>query len=489
MTAKLPLPQPPVLVAGLGRAGEAALELLTRTFGAHAIFAWDAKQSGDVRIRAMHWRARGVRALLGGDGTDAIRAVGTAATIVKSPGIDMDVPLLRMAAEQGVEVIDELELGWRACAAPVVAVTGTNGKSTTCALVASVLARTGHSVQRVGNTEFGPPLSAAAGATRFVCEVSSFQLEAAPTFLPEVAIFTNLSLEHLPRHRTMKAYGDTKQLMFVRNGRTAGLTIVSVDDLRGRQILAEVRGLGGRAICYGFAPNADVRILKACWTMREAETVIGVHGDAVTLRSSLPGRHNALNIAAAFAYGYAVGLDRKTVIAGIASASAPAGRWELIGASPPFDVVVDYAHTPDGIAQFLNAARSVTSERKTALRTVFGAVGLPDPPKARGCAEVLASLSDHLILTTGSAPRSARIPRLQELRDAAGPTARVEIILDRRQAVRHAVSSARPGDVVAILGLGALNRLILDSAGTVCPYDDRDAAREALRLLVLPCAS
>src|SRR5882762_8562457 len=75
MTAKLPLPQPPVLVAGLGRAGEAALELLTRTFGAHAIFAWDAKQSGDVRIRAMHWRARGVRALLGGDGTDAIRAV------------------------------------------------------------------------------------------------------------------------------------------------------------------------------------------------------------------------------------------------------------------------------------------------------------------------------------------------------------------------------------------------------------------------------
>jgi UDP-N-acetylmuramoyl-L-alanyl-D-glutamate--2,6-diaminopimelate ligase len=488
MTAKLPLPPPPVLVAGIGRAGEAALKLLTCAFGADAVSAWDAKENGEVRIRATRWRARGVRVMLGGDGTDALRTVGAAATIIKSPGIDMDVPLLRMAAERGNEVLDEVELGWRACAAPLVAVTGTNGKSTTCALIASVLAAAGRPAQRVGNTEFGPPLSAAAFGVHIVCEVSSFQLQAAPTFLPDIAIFTNLSLEHLPRHGTMEAYGATKRLMFVREGRAGVAAIVNADDTCGRQIAIAVRNSGGRAVCYGFSPDADIRILEARWTMREAETVIAADDRVTTLRSRLPGRHNALNIAAAFAYGQAAGLDAEAVIAGIESATAPPGRWELIDAGQPFDVVVDYAHTPDGIAQFLSAARAVTNARGTMLRTVFGPVGLPDPPKARGCAEAAAALSDQLVLTTGSAPRSHRILRLRELRDAARFAGRADLVLDRRAAIARVVTAARPGDVVAVLGLGALSRMFVDTAGTMYAFNDREAARDAL-LLREPCAS
>jgi UDP-N-acetylmuramoyl-L-alanyl-D-glutamate--2,6-diaminopimelate ligase len=151
-------------------------------------------------------------------------------------------------------------------------------------------------------------------------------------------------------------------------------------------------------------------------------------------------------------------------------------------------VVVDYAHTPDGIAQFLSAARAVTNARGTMLRTVFGPVGLPDPPKARGCAEAAAALSDQLVLTTGSAPRSHRILRLRELRDAARFAGRADLVLDRRTAIARVVTAARPGDVVAVLGLGALSRMFVDTAGTMYAFNDREAARDAL-LLREPCAS
>ena len=272
----------------------------------------------------------------------------------------MDVPLPRMAEERKLTVLDELELGWRACTSPLVAVTGTNGKSTTCALIASILTVAGRAVQRVGNTEFGPPLSAAAAGADIVCEVSSFQLQASTTFLPEVAVFTNLSLEHLPRHKTMEAYG-YKQLMFVREGRTNQAAVLNADDPFGRRFAELVRRAGGRAICYGFSLDADVRILETRWTMHDAVTLIGTERGVTTLRSRLPGRHNALNVAAAFSVGHAAGLDAEAVSSGITLATAPPGRWELIDAGQAFDVFVDYAHTPDGIAQVLAAARAITT--------------------------------------------------------------------------------------------------------------------------------
>jgi UDP-N-acetylmuramoyl-L-alanyl-D-glutamate--2,6-diaminopimelate ligase len=467
----------------MGRAGEAALELLSGAIGVDGLSAWDSNDGKVLKAKAARWRARGVTVALGGDGVEALGAAGASATIVKSPGIDFETPLLRAAAGEGRDVIDELELGWRAAAGPVFAVAGTNGKSTTCALVASILRAAGQRAQLVGNTEFGPPLSSARRDAAIVCEVSSFQLEAAPTFLPDIAIFTNLSPEHLPRHGSMEAYGEVKQRMFVRGARASGVSIVNIDDERGRHILAAVKQAGGKTISYGFSPDADVRIDEARWTMRKAHTLVQARGRAVSLESQLPGRHNALNIAAACAFAEGAGLEPESVVSGVRDAVAPAGRWQLIDEGQNFDVVVDYAHTPDGLFQFLSAARAVTSARGSALRTVFGAVGLPDPPKARGCAEAARSLSDQLVLTSGSAPRSPRILRLRELRDAARSIGPVEIRLERRDAIAHAIVSAHPGDVVAILGLGALRSMALDASGAAWPNDDRQTARTLLRSL------
>lgn len=479
---KHPLPRPPVLVAGLGRAGEAALQAVFKACGPEGVYAWDANTASPIRRKAAAWRARGVEVALGSDGTEFIPRLERIGTIIKSPGIDLDIPLISFAQAAGISCIDELEYGWRRADCPVVGVTGTNGKSTTCALVAAVLRAASQTCQIVGNTEFGPPLSAcSANNDVLVCEVSSFQLEASPTFLPEFAIFTNLTPEHLTRHVTMANYGAVKSRMFVNDGKTCGVGIVNIDDPCGRNLLASTTAASGRVISYGFDSHADVRVMLAEWDVAAARIRLQYRGQTYELTTRLPGRHNALNVAAAFAFGAGAGIDLDTIRAGLEHADAPPGRWQIITSGEPFDVIVDYAHTPDGLRQVLSTAKEIVRRRGSRLHTIFGPVGLPDLPKAAGCASAIASLSDHVVLTTGSAPRSARILRIKELLDMIKGRCEVDILLSRRTAIERAINTARPGDIVAILGIGALTRLIIDARGTTEPFDDRACALSILK--------
>jgi UDP-N-acetylmuramoyl-L-alanyl-D-glutamate--2,6-diaminopimelate ligase len=469
------------MVAGLGKAGQAAAEALLATPAADGVHAWDGKTIGDVRTAARRLRRRGVDVRLGGDGLDTLDAAGPGATVVKSPGIDFDIPLLQIAAARGLEVFDELELGWRLSDRPIAGVTGTNGKSTTAQLIAAVLQATGENARLVGNTEFGPPLSAAPANGWVVCEVSSFQLEASPSFLPDIAVFTNLTPEHLTRHLTMERYGEAKRAMFVRGERTAGTAIVNYDGPYGRHLARDVAALGGRVLTYGFDAEADVRIEQAAWDVREARLSLRTPTEAVQCTTRLPGAHNAANTAAAFAVGHSLGLPGAEIANALVDVAAPPGRWEVMTESESFDVVVDYGHTPDGIRQALTTARRVVDARENAtLRTVFGAVGLRDREKARESGRVAGELSDHLILTTGSAPRGPRVVRLAELRRAAGGGREVETVLERRAAIERAIARVQPGDVVVVLGLGALQQIVLDGAGTIQHNDDRETVRELL---------
>ena len=475
------LPRGSYLIAGLGRAGTAAARALTACPAAERVLAWDSATGSRVRGTARRLRGRGVDVYLGGDGLAALTAAGPAATVIKSPGIDPDAPMLRRARESGACVIDELELGWRLSSRPVVGVTGTNGKSTTSRLIEAVLRGAGHSVELAGNTEFGPPLSECHSGEWTVCEVSSFQLQECPHFLPDIAVLTNLTTEHLDRHRTMEGYAAAKRRMFVRPEGVAPLAVVNSDDRLGRDLAHEIRALGGRVLTYGFADGADVHIGRAEWDMRAASLVLGTPAGAVELKTRLPGPHNASNVAAAVTVAYALGLPAATLAPLIGEVSAPPGRWELLTTLAPFDVLVDYAHTPDGIRQLLRTVRAAIEGRDGArVHTVFGAVGLREPEKARQTGRLAGELSDRLILTTGSAPRDHRILRLDELRRAATGRCEIEVVLERRAAIRRAIDTARPGDVVAVLGLGALGGQTLDGAGTSVPHDDRVAVREIL---------
>ncbi len=145
-----PLTRGPYLVAGLGRAGQAAVAALRTNEAAERVIAWDAADAGGVRAIARGMRRQGVEVVLGGDGSAALDAAGSRATVIKSPGIDARKHIFRAARERGMEVFDELELGWRVSRGPIVGVTGTNGKSTTAKLVAAVLEAAGKPAPVVG---------------------------------------------------------------------------------------------------------------------------------------------------------------------------------------------------------------------------------------------------------------------------------------------------------------------------------------------------
>jgi UDP-N-acetylmuramoyl-L-alanyl-D-glutamate--2,6-diaminopimelate ligase len=480
MSSPPPLPHGPYLVVGLGRAGTAATDALIAMPDAERVLAWDGSDAGPVRQVARRLRRQGLEVWLGGDGIAALEAAGSKAIVIKSPGIYFDTPILECARSLDLWVIDELELGWRLSQRPIVGVTGTNGKSTTTKLIAAVLEVAGHSAQVAGNTEFGPPLSAATAGDWVVCEASSFQLEASPSFLPDVAVFTNLTFEHLARHASMERYAAVKRGMFIRGDRSARTAIVNIDDQFGRSLAGEMAELGGTVLSYGFDADANIRVDCAEWDMREARVSLHTPTGSVECLTKLPGRYNARNLAAAFAVGHAFGLRAEFLASELEGVDGPPGRWEVMTEFENFDVVVDFAHNPDGIRQLLETARAVTDARGGALRAVYGATGRGDPAKARRVGGLARELSDHLILTTGTIPSESRITRLGELRRAATKGGVLELVLDRREAIERVVAAAQPGDVVVVLGLGALGYQVLDAAGTTWPFDDRQVVREVL---------
>src|SRR3954465_3139332 len=297
-----PLPSGPYLVVGLGRAGFAAARARAAKMGPGSVRVWDGAVNSPQRKRAEELRAAGVEVRLGGDGLESL---GDASTIVKSPGVRPDIPLVVEALRRGTVVIDELELGWHLVPAPTVAVTGSNGKSTTSALCLQLLAAHGFEPVLSGNTEFGPPLSEVALddiPRSVVAEVSSFQAELARDLAPDAAIFTNLTPDHLNRHGGAAPYRAAKRRLFVRGDWCVPFASLNQDDDFGRRLAGEVRERGGEVRSYGFAAEADYRIVECTWGLQSAEMVVATPVGRLQMETRLPGRHNAANVTAALAF-------------------------------------------------------------------------------------------------------------------------------------------------------------------------------------------
>jgi UDP-N-acetylmuramoylalanine--D-glutamate ligase len=457
---------------GLGSAGLAAAAALTARSGAEAVRAWDDSRLSRTRAAASVALAR-----------DHAEALAGVRVVIKSPGVDLDHPLLARAREDGLPVIDELELGWRLTKRPMVAVTGTNGKSTTATLVAAALAAGGGDPGLCGNTIDGPALSAMpAEGGWLVAEVSSYQAEACPELLPEAAVFTNLTLDHLHRHGTMEAYAAAKRRLFVRGDRAVALAVVNADDAFGLRLAAAVGERGGRAVTYGSEAPADYRLRDVSWTTRTAEAVVETPTGAVSLTSRLPGTHNAENLTAALALADGMGLERRAVLGALESTPAPPGRFERIEAGQSFDVVVDYAHTPDSVERALATARdSIGPDGRVIV--VLGLVARGDREFRGETGRAARAGSDQLILCGSSAggepPLVALSRALAGAREAGGGG--LEVILDRRKAIERGLAMARRGDLVAILGRGPFPWMAFDRFGGGERFSDREVARDLLQ--------
>jgi UDP-N-acetylmuramoylalanine-D-glutamate ligase len=478
--ARPPLPAAPYLVVGLGRAGMAAARALGSRKEGLRVMAWDAASDPLQLERAQELRRIGVEVTLGGSGLDLLDGVRT---VVKSPGVAPEIPVLAEADRLGLAIVDEFEIGWRLVPAPVVAVTGTNGKSTVASLLVSVLA--GHGLEPVlsGNTEFGPPiseLSLGPPPRSVVAEVSSYQAEYSPELAVDGAVFTNLTPEHLNRHGTMEAYGAAKRALFVRGDDAVPIAAISVDDEFGRGLAAEIEDRGGRTLRCGRSPEAEYRILESRWSVEESEVKVESPSGSLILRTGLPGLHNARNVVSVLALADGLGLAREPTVAALESAVAAPGRFEAIEQGLPFDVVVDFAYGAASVAAVLAAAREIVAPRGGRLIAVLGIVGRSGPMTGSEVGAIARERCDHLIVSGTSYRGEPRLLTLAALAAGArgAPGGALEIVIDRRRAIERAAEVAQPGDLVMILGRGATTREATDSRGGFIELDDRQVARE-----------
>jgi UDP-N-acetylmuramoyl-L-alanyl-D-glutamate--2,6-diaminopimelate ligase len=436
---------------------------------------WDGLGRPAERAHAAALAPLGVRCVHDGDGVDLLAA--DTAVLVKSPGLRPDVPLVAAAAARGVPVLDEAELGWRLDPRPLVAVTGTNGKSTTVSLVAAVLAAAGRAPVVAGNSRFGVPLSAAAAepGDAVVAELSSFQLEACPALRPEAAVLTNVTHDHRYRHGSAAAYVAAKRVPFVREPRPPAA--VGVDQEPGRALAAELRAAGGTVVTFGADPAADVRVVDVRTVADGSE--IDLAGGA-PLRVRLRARHNALNVAGALALAAALGLDEGVAREAVAAVAPLPGRFEAVDAGAPFAVVVDFAHNPDGVARAVEAGRGLLGAGGR-LHVVLSALSLVGEEQAAAMGAAGAA-ADRLVLTTQrwtlDDPAGALAPGLEAGARRAGARPLVEP--DRAAAIALAVAGAGPGDAVLVLDRGELAGPLYAPDGTATTFDDRAVVRAAV---------
>jgi UDP-N-acetylmuramoyl-L-alanyl-D-glutamate--2,6-diaminopimelate ligase len=470
----------PYLVMGTGNAGRSAVTAVAALGGSSAVLVCDDSTGDEVRSARRRLADRGIAFT-----DDPVSALDQVRVVVKSPGIPMDHPVIAAAGRRRIPVLDEFELGWRLSWQPVVAVTGTDGKSTTAALTLSALMAAGGNPLLSGNVEGFRHCPAMSAVPRehegwVVAEVSSYQAEGSPEFLPSAAVLTNLSGAHLGRHGSMASYADAKRRLFVRGDRAVSLAVLNADDPFGRRLAEEVGERGGRTLTFGVAREADVRVRRCSWSLRRATVEIEVLDESIHLETRLPGWHNAANVAAALALAEGLGLDRGESVRALEGTDPVPGRFEPVDGGQPFDVIVDFAHTPAAIEQTLATARELLSRRRGRAIVVMGKVGAAPRAYQEDVGRAARSGADHLVIC-GSSIRGE--PPLIELsgilagaREVAGDN--VEVVLDRRKAISRALSLARPGDLVAILGRGGRRRMTYDTKGRPGSFDDREAARE-----------
>lgn len=381
-----------------------------------------------------------------------------------------------------------------------IAVTGTNGKTTTTSMIEAIVAASGEPSARLttlgasvagelvetesASDEFLLAVERAvqAGVRTFALEVTSKALAFgfAQRWPPNIAVFTNLSHDHLEAHGSAEAYLASKAQLFMVLGET-GTAVLNRDDPASAMI-DEVTPASVRRLGYSLRDrDADLAALRVearvdGTTLTLAPSPLAnVLGDTLELRA--PGDVHAQNALAAALATHAAGYNAESIRAGLASFLGVPGRFEIIARAPL--VVVDYAHTPDGLEGTLQTARALTADH-AALVCVFGCGGGRDRAKRPAMGEIAARLADRVIVTTDN-PRfedagAIAASIVDGARQGSGTT---EVVLDRRDAITLAISEASDRDVVVIAGKG--HEAVQEIAGVARPFSDAAVVRDALR--------
>lgn len=394
------------------------------------------------------------------DGHDhAAEAVGRgAAALVVSRLLDIDVPQLvveessmRRATAEAAALIH----GHPSREIPVVGITGTNGKTTTAAMLGAICSASGISPEIFGtltgsrttaeSTDLQRSMRRAIDSGRhiIIMEVTSHALTLDRThgIAFRAAVYTNLGHDHLDFHGSLDAYFEAKAKLFDKG--VAADFVVNRDDPHGRRLIDRITTSGGALTTYGFD---DAKGLVETMT----QSVFEWNGIEVVL--PIGGRHNVYNALAAATTARLLSVDDKAIAVGLKELGVVPGRMQKVDAAAPFSVYVDYAHTPDSLEAVLSAARAIPSTKR--LFVVFGCGGDRDPSKREHMGEVASRLADVAIVTTDNPRSEDPLAIANQVIAGATGSATIHIELDRRAAIRFAVGLAREGDVVIVAGKG-----------------------------------
>jgi UDP-N-acetylmuramoylalanine--D-glutamate ligase len=476
MKPRPPIPPGPYLVLGLARSGVAAARVL-RARGQEVI----GVDAGAPPAAGELARA-GVELHLNDDGVAQLDRVGT---VVKSPGVPAQAPAVLAARARGLAVLGELELAWRLLVNEFIAVTGTNGKTTTVELVGHIHREAGLAVVVAGNV--GLALSGLVGEVpehaTIVCEASSFQLEDTLAFAPEAAVLLNITPDHLDRHGTIEAYRAAKLQAFAHQG-AADIAVLPARPGADGPLPSELWPTPkGRLVRFGSGPEADC-------ALREGRLWWGEQPLLAAAELRLRGVHNVENALAAAAVCLARGIDLAAVRSGLRSFAGVAHRLEEVArrggvlfvndskatnvastlvALAAFDTADAAASTEGSPAVASDGARVHPNSDGARVHLILGGQGKGqdfEPLRAavrRGCRAV------YLI---GEA--SPAIARALEGEDASGAGVPLRDCRDLERALAAAVAAATPGEVVLLSPAGA-------SFDQFADYEDRG---ESFRTLV-----
>ncbi len=381
--------------------------------------------------------------------------------------------------------------GEPSAALSLIAITGTNGKTTVSQFIAHALEGRCAVIGTLGagfpgaleETGFTTPEATTLmrklaefrrfGATACALEASSIGIEEGRMngARVDVAVFTNFTRDHLDYHGSMEAYAAAKQKLFVWPGlRTA---IINLDDAFGRQLQAATTARS--VLGYSIGGHGEVRAEKLRETPIGQCFTLVLPNASIEVETGLLGRYNVSNLLAVAAVLHDAGLKAAEIGVRLSALSAPAGRMERLGGVGEPLLVVDYAHTPDALENVLVTLREVAAVRGGKLCVLFGCGGDRDKGKRPQMGAVAGRLADRVLLTSDN-PRSENPAQI--IADIQAGIGQAEVEVDRAQAIRRAVAVATDSDVVLLAGKG--HEAYQESLGVKTPFSDVEQARSAL---------
>jgi len=381
----------------------------------------------------------------------------------------------------------------------VIGITGTNGKTTTTHLIKAILEEAGLKTGLMGTLyaqvdnktiDFGHTTPEAPEVEKFmeicqdnkaqhlVMEVSSHALDLYRVDCIDfnIAVFTNLTQDHLDYHNNMEKYLASKLKLFnMITPENKNFVVVNADDNYSGDFIQAAKA---KVYTYGLSDNSDIKATNVKIDLKGSQFTLSFKGLTTNIKVKLIGMFSIYNVLAAIAVSLGEGISLEIIKTALEKVNGVPGRFEQVDEGQDFTVVVDYAHTPDGLENILKTGRQLTTNR---IITVFGCGGDRDRGKRPLMGEVAARYSDFCVVTSDN-PRSEDpeaiindiVPGLDRVKDS-----RYAIVIDRREAINHAVHLARPGDLLIIAGKGhETYQLVKDK---VLDFDDRKVAIEFLK--------